>query len=434
LVCLPQEIRHEAVPAFRTADAALDEMMNTWLPHQIIAGRLWGRTGHYQCGGAYGFRDQLQDVTALLTTQPELAKQQIARCAAAQFPEGDALHWWHRLPGQATRGVRTRYADDYLWLPYVTSEYIRATGDRAFLHMKLPFRSGAVLAPEETERYAEYPLGNETASLLEHCTRSADRALDLLGSHGLPLMQGGDWNDGMNRIGIKGRGESVWLGMFLSMVLDGMELLCDCEAAAHYRAQATRLREAIDTHAWAGDRWLRAFRDDGTPLNGIDLLPQAFAALCGMPNKNRVEQGLCTAMKLLVDREHGLIRLLREPFDHRGPRAGYINDYPPGVRENGGQYTHAAVWFVMALFRAGRTEDAHALLCMLNPAQVCQDPACMARYQAEPYFLAGDVSAAPGIEGRAGWSLYTGSAAWFWRCVAEEFMKTHSATSDDSSI
>ena len=406
-----------------------DELLYTWLPHQVTAGRLWGRTGHAQCGGAWGFRDQLQDVLALTDTRPEIVRRQIARCAAAQFPEGDVLHWWHRLPGhEGVRGVRTRYADDYLWLPYVCAEYVLQSGDNNFLETKIPFREGEPLEPGEAERYAIYYLGREGVPLYEHCVRSIERALGLLGAHGLPLMLGGDWNDGMNSVGAGGAGESVWLGMFLVMALERTAKLCeiknDAGPAEKYRAGAQALRASIDAHCWAGDRYLRAFWDDGTPLGGnnqepcgIDLLPQCFASLCGMPDKLRVNKALNTAIAHLVDEEHGIVRLLKEPFTHRGKRAGYINDYPPGVRENGGQYTHAAMWLCMALLKEGRGEEARRVLDMLNPAQFCRDEKRMEAYRGEPYFLAGDVSGAPGDEGRAGWTVYTGSAAWMMKVL-----------------
>ena len=414
-----------------TPDEALNHMVNTWLPHQLTACRLFGRTGHSQCGGAWGMRDQLQDVSALALTRPDLLRQQIARCAAAQFPEGDAMHWWHRLPGHATRGVRSRYADDYLWLPFVCADYVTQTGDYAFLHKQIPFRDGAVLEPHEKDRYAAYSLGKERASLYEHCTRALDRALTLTGQRGLPLMMGGDWNDGMNAIGAKGQGESVWLGMFLAMGLEKFAALCkhenDLERGIKYLEEARRLKEAIDQKAWTGDRYLRAFFDDGTPLGGgsgqpcsIDLLPQSFSVLCDMPDKERRNTALSSAAECLVN-PYG-IRLLREPFTHHGRRAGYINDYPPGLRENGGQYTHAALWFIMALLREGRTDEAYNYLRLINPADFCQNETRMARYRGEPYALAGDVNYAPGCEGRAGWTLYTGSAAWFLRCVTEEIL------------
>ncbi|MCL2105581.1 MAG: hypothetical protein FWH26_00715 [Oscillospiraceae bacterium] len=422
-----------AGPALRvdTPSEALNHMMNTWLPHQILHSRLYGRAGFYQCGGAWGFRDQLQDVSALTLTHPQLLRIQLARCAAAQFPEGDALHWWHRIPGEGLRGVRTRYADDYLWLPYVCAEYVEQSGDAAFLDTQIPFRRGAPLAPNEKERYAVYPRTAERASLYEHCLRAADRALGLLGARGLPLIGGGDWNDGFSFLGAKGRGESVWLAQFLVMVLEKTAGLCarreENARAELYRHQAALLRLNVDFHAWDKDRYFRAFCDDGAPLgsrseNGacaIDSLPQSFAVLCGMPDARRRGLALDTAISQLADSRHGVVRLLREPFALHGRRAGYINAYPPGIRENGGQYTHAAAWLCLALFRENRPDDAWRLLQMLNPAAFCQEPARMERYRAEPYALAGDVAAAPGVEGRAGWTHYTGGAAWFYRAVLE---------------
>jgi len=384
----------DAQPCVSTGGDASREILKTWLPHQVIAGRLWGRTGHAQCGGAWGFRDQLQDVLALIDTRPELARRQVARCAAAQFPEGDVLHWWHRLPGHdGVRGVRTRYADDYLWLPFVCAEYVLRSGDAAFLDVKVPFREGEPLEPGESERYAVYYLGREGVSLYGHCVRSVERALGLLGAHGLPLMLGGDWNDGMNRVGAGGAGESVWLGMFLIMVLERMAGLCELKSdfthAERYRAQAQEMRKTIDTHCWAGDRYLRAFWDDGAPLGGaidaacgIDLLPQCFASLCDMPDKARVNKALSMAWAYLVDEEKGVVRLLKEPFTHRGKRAGYINDYPPGVRENGGQYTHAAMWLVMALRKEGREDEARRVLDTLDPSVFCRDERRMEAYRA----------------------------------------------------
>ncbi|MDR2524713.1 MAG: DUF3131 domain-containing protein [Oscillospiraceae bacterium] len=419
-----------AILEIQTPDAALNHMINTWLPHQILHSRLFGRTGFSQCGGAWGFRDQLQDVSALILTHPALVRVQLYRCAAAQFPEGDGLHWWHRIPGEGIRGVRTRYSDDFLWLPYVCGEYVLRSGDASVLEKRIPFREGEALRPEEHERYAVYPQSAEKATLYTHCIRAVERTLQDMGAHGLPRMGGGDWNDGFNLVGAKGRGESVWLAMFFSMVLESTAQLCRLQAeperAERYRDQAQRLREAIESCAWAGDRYLRAFWDDGTPMGGegnepcaIDILPQAFASLCGLPDADRRRLALDTAMARLVDHPHRMVRLLRVPFPHEGKRAGYINAYPAGIRENGGQYTHAAVWLCLALFKEGRAEDALSLLQMLNPAAMPQDSAALASYRGEPYALAGDVSAAPGIEGQAGWTFYTGAAAWYYRAVLE---------------
>ncbi|MDR2646535.1 MAG: hypothetical protein LBB67_00180 [Oscillospiraceae bacterium] len=411
----------------------LDAMINTWLPHQIIHSRLFGRMGFAQCGGAWGFRDQLQDAAALIPTHPQLCRVQLARCAAVQFTAGDVLHWWHRIPGDGIRGARTRYADDLLWMPYVAAQYVSKTGNRDILHWQIAFLQGEPLEDGETERYAVYACGGERASFYEHCLRAIDFADGRMGAHGLPLIGGGDWNDGFQLIGIKGRGESVWLGFFLAMVLEEFAPVCetmgDAERADTYRAKAARLRERTDAHAWAGDRYLRAFWDDGEPLGGvnasacaIDSLAQSFAVLSGMPDKDRRAKALQTAMDQLVDEQYGIVRLLYKPFGKQSRRAGYINDYPPGVRENGGQYTHAAVWFAMAMLRDGRTADGWRLLQTLNPAYFCRNREQMERYQGEPYAMAGDVSGAPGIKGRAGWTLYTGAAGWYYRAVLEELL------------
>ncbi|MDR1733697.1 MAG: hypothetical protein LBR73_02305 [Oscillospiraceae bacterium] len=399
-------------------------MENVWLPHQVVSCRLFARTGFYQCGGAWGLRDQLQDVFGIMKLRPDLARYQIFRAAAAQFPEGDGMHWWHSLPGEGARGVRTRYSDDFLWLPYVVAAYVRDIGDKSILSVRIPFRDGIPLAQNETERYAVYPLGAEKDTLLGHCIRACDRALNRLSPRGLPLIGGGDWNDGFDEVGVMGRGESVWLAMFLSMVLEQMaDVIIDTEYNGKaYRAEAAKLRAAVEKYCWAGDRYLRAFRDDGSPIGGagtgpceIDILPQAFAVFCGMPSRTRRNTALDTALRELYDSRHRIVKLLKPPFTRTDRRAGYINSYPPGIRENGGQYTHAAVWLAMALRMEGRTAEAAALEDTLNPALLTLDEEALQRYGGEPYALAGDVSAAEDMEGRCGWSLYTGSAAWLLR-------------------
>jgi len=423
-------------------DESLDRMVNSWLPWQIVSCRYNGRTGFYQCGGAWGFRDQLQDVSALIFLDPDLVKRHILRCCAAQFSEGDALHWWHRIPGKngGIKGVRTRYSDDFLWLPNVVAEYAEKTGDADFLRVKAPFLQGDELGAEENERYFSPGFAPEKGTVYEHCVRAVERGMRF-GERGLALIGGGDWNDGFNKIGIKGKGESVWLTQFLSMVLRKTAGLCDLmgdsDRALGYRERAIELLRAVDENAWAGDRYARAFFDDGTPLGvrrqgdkyggecEIDSLPQSFAALADMPDEGRKNAAMDTALRELADEDAGIIKLLAAPFSGKGPDAGYITAYPQGIRENGGQYTHAAVWFCMALLRLGRVDEGVRLLSMLNPARICEEPERMKRYRAEPYALAGDISANRKKYACTGWSLYTGAAAWYYRVVCEEVLGLH---------
>ena len=417
-----------------TPDPALNVMVNHFLPEQIRTARLQGRIGFFQCGGAWGFRDQLQDAGAFLLTDPRLVKQQLLRCAAVQFEQGDVLHWWHRLPKSAggLRGVRTKCRDDLLWLPLVCAEYVHATGDAAILDVLVPFLAGEPLHADEHERYFEPKQAEARGTLYTHCVRALECAA-LFGAHGLSLIGIGDWNDGFNSVGDLGRGESVWLTQFYAMALDAFAPLCGMQGetarAAEYRERAEGLRETVERTAWDGDRYLRAFCDDGTPLGkrgnaecAIDSLPQSFAVFAGMHDPQRRRTALQSAVKALADEENGIVKLFAPPFTGQGLRPGYAAAYPEGIRENGGQYTHAAVWLAMALLREGDTSEGCRLLRMLNPADFCTRAQRAEAYRAEPYALAGDVSAARGMEGRAGWSLYTGSAAWFYRAVTQELL------------
>lgn len=416
-----------------TPDKALNHMVSDFLPAQIINSRVFGRTAFYQNGGAWGFRDQLQDVCSIILLRPRLARQHILRAAACQFPEGDVLHWWHRLPGEnGLRGVRTRYSDDLLWLPYVAAEYVKQTGDKSILYLKIPYLEGAPLREDEHERYFEPQRSKTRGTLYEHCLRAMEHA-DRFGAHELPLIGGGDWNDGFNRVGIQGKGESVWLAQFMALTLDEMRPVCrimrDDETESRLAQRAQALRGAVDRNAWDGRWYLRAFYDDGTPMGAagaaaceIDSLPQSFSVLSGMPDEERRRLALDSAVERLVDREHGLIRLFTPSFTGAGRSPGYVAAYPAGIRENGGQYTHAAVWLCMALLREGRADEGYALLKLLNPAEKCAQDAAAKRYVREPYALAGDVSTAQGIEGRGGWSLYTGAAGWYYRTVVEELL------------
>lgn len=428
----PKQVMRNSLE-INTPDKALNHMISTFLPAQILNSRIFGRTAFYQCGGAWGFRDQLQDVCSIILLRPRLARQHILRAAACQFPEGDVLHWWHRLPGRnGLRGVRTRYSDDLLWLPYVTAEYVKQTGDSSLLHLKIPYLEGELLRDDEHERYFEPRVSKERGTLYEHCLRAITRA-QRFGAHELPLIGGGDWNDGFNRVGIQGRGESVWLAQFMALTLDEMRPVCllmqDVESERQLAQLAENLRGAVDRNAWDGRWYRRAFYDDGAPMGSsgaaaceIDSLPQSFSILSGMPDKERRNLALDSAVERLVDREHGLIRLFTPPFTELDRAPGYVAAYPAGIRENGGQYTHAAVWLCMALLREGRVDEGYSLLKLLNPAEKCAQDTEAKRYVREPYALAGDVSTAQGLEGRGGWSLYTGAAGWYYRTVVEELL------------
>jgi cyclic beta-1,2-glucan synthetase len=415
-------------------------MTESWLPRQALICRIYARTGFYQNGGAWGFRDQLQDSLAALWFKPAVTKRQILRCAAVQFEQGDVLHWWYRLP-HMLKGVRTHCSDDLVWLPYVTAEYIDFTGDLGILDTKTSWLTGEPLLPHEKDRYFEPGTSDQKASLYEHCVCALDHA-STHGEHGLPLIGSCDWNDGFSEIGILGRGESVWLAMFLSMVLDGFAPLCenrkDKQRADHYRSLATAYREAADT-CFVNDHYLRAYFDDGSPLGvtgdsacAVDSLAQSFSALSGLPAEH-TKISLDTALRHLVDREHGVIRLLAPSFAHSQEErhvgeetrpVGYITAYPPGLRENGGQYTHASVWLAIAFLKAGCAEKGIELLKLLNTAQKYAD-GLGSTYRGEPYALAGDVYSHPDCPGRAGWTHYTGSAGWYYTAVLRYVLGLH---------
>ncbi|MCQ2386790.1 MAG: cellobiose phosphorylase, partial [Clostridia bacterium] len=309
----------------KTGDSALDRMVQIWLPWQIRKCRIEGRTGFYQCGGAWGFRDQIQDVSAFLRADSALVRRHILRCAAVQFPEGDVLHWWHRLAPEdgGLRGVRTRYRDDLLWLPWLVGQYVSTTNDQEILTVKVPFVEGEPLTDNEKERYAHYCQTSEKYTIADHCQRAIVYALQK-GEHGLLLMGGGDWNDGMNQIGIRGRGESVWLTMFMVVVLEAFSPCCSGEVAEQFKKEVGLLRSALEEHAWDGDHYLRAFTDDGVPVGksgaeecAVDSITQSFALYAGL-DENRVQTALTTALKALVDKEKGIIKLLWPPFSGNG--------------------------------------------------------------------------------------------------------------------
>ncbi len=413
----------------QTPDEALNIITNGWLNYQALACRIWARSGFYQSGGAFGYRDQLQDTLSLMHNHPAIVREQILLCASRQFREGDVQHWWHPPMG---RGVRTTCSDDFLWLPFVTAKYVVTTGDTEILDTSIHFIEGRLLNVGE-ESYYDMPIrSDESATLYEHCVRALKNGMRV-GEHGLPLMGSGDWNDGMDKVGEHGKGESVWLAWFFYSILQQFLPLAekkqDLALTELIRNTSENLKENINLHAWDGEWYRRAYFDDGTPLGSaqndeckIDSIAQSWSVLSRAGEKDKVQLAMLSADKYLVNKEAGIIQLFDPPFDKSALNPGYIKGYVPGVRENGGQYTHAAIWLVMAYAAMGDTEKAWELIQMINPINHGADADAINEYKVEPYVMAADVYAVPLHKGKGGWTWYTGSAGWMYQLILESFI------------
>ena len=425
-----QEKLHETINKWRqqigvvqvkTEDQSFDIMMNNWLLYQTYASRIMARAGFYQVGGAFGFRDQLQDAMNICPINPEATKKQILICASHQFKEGDVLHWWHI---ENRFGLRSRYKDDYLWLIYATLEYIRVTDDISILDELVPFVSAPLLMDGEEERGMTFEYTAEEVSLYEHLKLIINKLFKEIGENGLPLMGGGDWNDGMNLVGIQGKGTSVWLGFFAYEVVNRyIEIVekYNNEDTFIYQEFNKKLRKSLLDNAWDGKYYLRAYFDNGHKLGShendeckIDLISQSWAILTGIATKEQIKSMLEAVEENLVDEENGLIRLLTPAFDKCSDNPGYIRSYSKGIRENGGQYTHSVAWYIMALIKLGLYDKAYRYYSMINPINHTMTKKLVDQYKVEPYVIAADIYSNASFAGRGGWTWYTGSSAWFY--------------------
>lgn len=405
----------------KTKDRAVDILVNGWLLYQTVSCRIQARAGFYQCGGAYGYRDQLQDTLSLLFADSSILRRQILIACSRQFEEGDVQHWWHPPMGI---GVRTRITDDLLWLPYCTAAYIRSTGDTTILKEQVPYIKGPVLKDGEHDMMFTPEISQSFESVYEHCKKAIERTN--FGEHGLPLMGGGDWNDGMNEVGIEGKGESVWLAWFFYTVLGDFIPLCNQENDEAYGRELEQKREgllqSIEEHTWDGEWYLRAFYDDGSKLGSkendecrIDSISQSWSVISKGAKEERAKTAMQSAWRYLLREEEAISLLLTPPFNKTSKNPGYIKNYIPGMRENGGQYTHAAVWLAIATSMLRDYHMAQTLFTILNPIHVTQTRKDVLRYEKEPYVMTADISLSPPYTGRGGWSWYTGSAGWMYQ-------------------